>query len=116
MKKCPKCQFKVTLLQLMKHSCFTPIFCKECGAKFCFQTRYWYMSVAPLLIVIILSVIFFDSANYSQKIGLISLEILLMIFFISLYLLLALIFKSFDANDIMIFKIFLNALKKIKKT
>ena len=64
--KCPNCQHRISLFQILKHSKFSPTICRQCGAKLSFNKINWYRITAPLLIIIILKIITTEILNYKQ--------------------------------------------------
>lgn len=62
MKKCPNCNSTISLGQIMKHSTWTPIICKNCNTKLHFNRKSWFKIVTPVIVImsLLLLVTIFD--------------------------------------------------------
>jgi|GEM_PF-5568902 len=67
MATCPKCNSRLSLLQIFKHTKWTPVVCHNCNAILDFNRKSWYKISFPLLILFILNLILKFTFNVSNS-------------------------------------------------
>ena len=56
MPTCPRCDNRIPLIHVMRHSRWTPIICKKCHSKLHFNKKEWLKMTVPLFAIAVSNV------------------------------------------------------------